>query len=128
MVLPPLWKHKLATLECTTCHKGNTGPKEIPVSKKSTNDLKTYVRRFQELAVLCPTLRTKFSRQTYGKAFVGRMHPEALKEKFDSSENLRLWRGGSHQSLLLKTKEDNIISMIMCMETNNHKRKFEDKR
>ncbi|GKB57163.1 reverse transcriptase domain-containing protein [Tanacetum coccineum] len=39
------------------------------------NDLKTYVRRFQELAVLCLTLVTKH-REAYGKSLWG--YPEVL--------------------------------------------------
>ncbi|GJV01356.1 hypothetical protein Tco_1334925 [Tanacetum coccineum] len=52
-----------ATMENTD--NTNTRPRETPVKKMEDefynltvkgNDLKTYIRRFQELAILCPTM------------------------------------------------------------------------
>ncbi|GJT23414.1 hypothetical protein Tco_0893351 [Tanacetum coccineum] len=52
------------------------------------NDLKTYVRRFQELAVLCPNMVP--NSEKHMEAFIGGL-PESLKEML-LLQNLRLWR------------------------------------
>nr|GEU53395.1 putative reverse transcriptase domain-containing protein [Tanacetum cinerariifolium] len=44
-----------ATMANVDIANRNPEPREAPVAK-SGNDLKTYVRRFQELATLCPTI------------------------------------------------------------------------
>ncbi|GJT42503.1 putative reverse transcriptase domain-containing protein [Tanacetum coccineum] len=63
------------------------------------NDLKTYIRRFQELAVLCPT-----------------MVP-------NSEKLMEVFIGGLPRSI-----EGNVIKHNSVQGTNDHKRKFDDRR
>ncbi|GJS64798.1 reverse transcriptase domain-containing protein [Tanacetum coccineum] len=52
------------------------------------NDLKTYIRRFQELAVLCPNMVPNSEKLM--KVFISGL-PESLK-KFVTASSLKLWR------------------------------------
>ncbi|GJX28044.1 putative reverse transcriptase domain-containing protein [Tanacetum coccineum] len=63
------------------------------------NDLKTYVRRFQELAVLCPTIVP------------------------NSEKLMEVFIGGLPRSI-----EGNVIKHNSVQGTNDHKRKFDDRR
>nr|GEU93782.1 hypothetical protein [Tanacetum cinerariifolium] len=63
------------------------------------NDLKTYVRRFQELATLCPTMVS------------------------DSEKMMEAFIGGLPRSI-----EGNVLNHNPAQETNDHKRKFDDRR
>ncbi|GJZ94663.1 reverse transcriptase domain-containing protein [Tanacetum coccineum] len=85
------------------------------------NDLKTYVKRFQELAVLCPNMVPNTEKLM--EVFIGgsprsiegnvtALRPQTLEEATNIAHRLM----------------DQIIKHDSVQETNDHKRKFEDKR
>ncbi|GJS44963.1 reverse transcriptase domain-containing protein [Tanacetum coccineum] len=84
------------------------------------NDLKTYVRRFQELAVLCPNMVPNSEKLM--EAFI-RGLPRSIEGNVTASKPLL--RGSTNIAHRLM---DQIIKHDSVQETNNHKRKFEDKR
>nr|GEV50814.1 putative reverse transcriptase domain-containing protein [Tanacetum cinerariifolium] len=116
----------------------NTEPREAPVKycprtevKKMEdefynltvkwNDLKTYVRRFQELAILCPTMVPNsekmmevfirgLSRSIEGNVTASK--PQTLKETITITQRLM----------------DQVIKHNSVQGTNDHKRKFDDRR
>nr|GEY22629.1 putative reverse transcriptase domain-containing protein [Tanacetum cinerariifolium] len=71
------------------------------------NDLKTYVRRFQELAVLCPNMVP---------------NTEKLMEDFIGGKSLE------EATNLDQTLMDQIIKCCDMQGTNDHKQKFDDRR
>ncbi|GJY49283.1 reverse transcriptase domain-containing protein [Tanacetum coccineum] len=85
------------------------------------NDLKTYVRRFQELAVLCPNMVPNSEKLM--EAFVGGL-PRSIEGKVTASKPQTLEEATNIAHKLM----DQIIKHDYVQETNNHKRKFEDKR
>ncbi|GJX61680.1 reverse transcriptase domain-containing protein [Tanacetum coccineum] len=85
------------------------------------NDLKTYIRRFQELVVLCPNMvpnteklmeviMSGLPRSIEGNVTASK--PQTLEEATNIAQRLM----------------DQIIKCDSVQETNNHKRKLEDKR
>nr|GEV77428.1 putative reverse transcriptase domain-containing protein [Tanacetum cinerariifolium] len=85
------------------------------------NDLKTYVRRFQKLAVLCPNMVP--NNEKLMEVFIGglprsiegnvtALKPQTLKEAINIAQRLM----------------DQVTKHNSIQGTNNHKRKFEDKR
>ncbi|GKE56351.1 hypothetical protein Tco_1495536 [Tanacetum coccineum] len=105
------------TMANTNNPNRNTGPRETPIAKRGNykefiscqpfyfngNDFKTYIRRFQELAVLCPNMVPNTEKliealketlkETYGnlwKLSLGDC-PKALKETL-LLQSLKLWR------------------------------------
>ncbi|GKE30952.1 reverse transcriptase domain-containing protein [Tanacetum coccineum] len=85
------------------------------------NDLKTYVRRFQELAVLCPNMVTNSEKLM--EAFIGGL-PQSIEGNVIASKPQTLEEATNIAHRLM----DRIIKHDSVQETNNHKRKFEDKR
>ncbi|GJX91518.1 hypothetical protein Tco_0344844 [Tanacetum coccineum] len=85
------------------------------------DDLKTYVRRFQELAVLCPNMvpNTKKLMEAFNGGLPQRIEgnvtiskPQTLEEAVNIAQRLM----------------DQILKRNSVQETGDHKRKFEDKR
>ncbi|GKB92848.1 reverse transcriptase domain-containing protein [Tanacetum coccineum] len=85
------------------------------------NELKTYIRRFQELAVLCPNMvpNTEKHMEVFISGLprsiegnVTALKPQTLEEAINIAQRLI----------------DQIIKRDSVQETNNHKRMFEDKR
>nr|GEX02810.1 reverse transcriptase domain-containing protein [Tanacetum cinerariifolium] len=85
------------------------------------NDLKTYVRRFQELATLCPTMESDSEKLL--EDFIGGLprsiegnviafKPQTLKESINIAQRLM----------------DHVTKHNYVQETNDHKRKLKDKR
>ncbi|GJY63333.1 reverse transcriptase domain-containing protein [Tanacetum coccineum] len=85
------------------------------------NDLKTYVRRFQELAVLCPNMVPNSEKLM--EAFIGGL-PQSIEGNVTASKPQTLEEATNIAHRLM----DQIIKHDSVQETNNHKRKFEDKR
>ncbi|GJW33624.1 reverse transcriptase domain-containing protein [Tanacetum coccineum] len=85
------------------------------------NDLKTYVRRFQELAVLCPNMVPNSEKLM--EAFIGGL-PRSIEGNVTASKPQTLEEATNIAHRLM----DQIIKHDSVQETNNHKRKFEDKR
>ncbi|GJW86306.1 reverse transcriptase domain-containing protein [Tanacetum coccineum] len=85
------------------------------------DDLKTYVRRFQELAVLCPNMVPNFEKLM--EAFIGGL-PQSIEGNVTASKPQTL----EEATNIAHRLTDQIIKHDFVQETNNHKRKFEDKR
>ncbi|GJX97432.1 reverse transcriptase domain-containing protein [Tanacetum coccineum] len=85
------------------------------------NDLKTYVRRFQELAVLCPNMVPNTEKLM--KVFISGL-PRSIEGNVTASKPQTLEEATNIAQRLM----DQIIKHDSVQETNNHKRKFEDKR
>ncbi|GJZ27865.1 reverse transcriptase domain-containing protein [Tanacetum coccineum] len=84
------------------------------------NDLKTYIRRFQELAVLCPNMVPNAKKLM--EAFIGGL-PQSIEGKLlcQTSDSGRCQQ---HSSQLM----DKYIKRNSVQETNDHKRKIDDRR
>ncbi|GJU88158.1 reverse transcriptase domain-containing protein [Tanacetum coccineum] len=85
------------------------------------NDLKTYVRRFQELAVLCPNMVPNSEKLM--EAFIGGL-PRSIEGNVTASKPQTLEEATNIAHRLM----DQIIKHDFVQETNDHKRKFEDRR
>ncbi|GJR39064.1 reverse transcriptase domain-containing protein [Tanacetum coccineum] len=85
------------------------------------NDLKTYIRRFQELAVLCPNMVPNTEKLM--EAFIGGL-PQSIEGNITASKPQTLEEATNIAHRLM----DQIIKRDFVQETNDHKRKFEDKR
>ncbi|GJS07214.1 reverse transcriptase domain-containing protein [Tanacetum coccineum] len=85
------------------------------------DDLKTYVRRFQELAVFCPNMVPNSEKLI--EAYIGGL-PQSIEGNVTASEPKTLEEAGNISQRLM----DQILKRNSMQETNDHKRKFEDKR
>ncbi|GJT22852.1 hypothetical protein Tco_0892789 [Tanacetum coccineum] len=85
------------------------------------NDLKTYVRRFQELAVLCPNMVPNTEKLM--EVFIGGL-PRSIEGNVTASRPQTLEEATNIAHRLM----DQIIKRDSVQETNDHKRKFEDRR
>nr|GEZ22293.1 reverse transcriptase domain-containing protein [Tanacetum cinerariifolium] len=85
------------------------------------NDLKTYLRRFQELATLCRNM--VLNTEKLMEVFIGGLHrsiegnvtaskPQTLEEAINISQRLM----------------DQVLKHNLVQETNDHKQKFDDRR
>nr|GEV74018.1 reverse transcriptase domain-containing protein [Tanacetum cinerariifolium] len=85
------------------------------------NDLKTYVRRFQELAVVCPNMVPNNEKLT--KVFIGRL-PRSIKGNVTALKPQTLEEAINIAQRLM----DQVTKHNSIQGTNDHKRKFKDKR
>ncbi|GJU38324.1 reverse transcriptase domain-containing protein [Tanacetum coccineum] len=85
------------------------------------NDLKTYTRRFQELAVLCPNMVPNSKKLM--EAFIKGL-PQSIEGNVTASKPQTLEEATNIAHRLM----DQILKRDSVQETNDHKRKFEDKR
>ncbi|GJW94072.1 reverse transcriptase domain-containing protein [Tanacetum coccineum] len=85
------------------------------------NDLKTYVRRFQELAVLCPNMVP--NNEKLMEAFIGGL-PRSIEGNVTASRPQTLEEAINIAQRLM----DQVTKHNSVQGTNDHKRKFEDKR
>ncbi|GKE12379.1 reverse transcriptase domain-containing protein [Tanacetum coccineum] len=85
------------------------------------NDLKTYARRFQELAVLCPNMVPNIEKLM--KAFIGGL-PISIEGNVTASKPQTLEEAITITQRLM----NQVIKHNSVQETNDHKRKFEDRR
>ncbi|GJW25985.1 reverse transcriptase domain-containing protein [Tanacetum coccineum] len=85
------------------------------------NDLKTYIRRFQELAVLCPNMVPNTEKLM--EVFISGL-PRSIEGNVTASKPQTLEEATNIAQRLM----DQIIRHDSVQETNNHKRKLEDKR
>nr|GEY99417.1 reverse transcriptase domain-containing protein [Tanacetum cinerariifolium] len=85
------------------------------------NDLKTYVIRFQELAVLCPNMIP--NNEKLMEVFIGRL-PRSIKGNVIASKPQTLEEAINIAQRLM----DQVTKHNSIQGTNDHKRKFEDKR
>ncbi|GJX52498.1 hypothetical protein Tco_0280867 [Tanacetum coccineum] len=85
------------------------------------NDRKTYIRRFQELAVLCPNMVPNTEKLM--EVFISGL-PKSIEGNVTASKPQTLEEATNIAQRLM----DQIIRHDSVQETNNHKRKLEDKR
>ncbi|GJW35546.1 putative reverse transcriptase domain-containing protein [Tanacetum coccineum] len=85
------------------------------------NDLKTYVRRFQELAVLCPTMVPNSEKLM--EVFIGGL-PKSIEGNVTASKPQTLEEAITITQRLM----DQVIKHNSMQGTNDHKRKFDDRR
>nr|GEX33792.1 reverse transcriptase domain-containing protein [Tanacetum cinerariifolium] len=85
------------------------------------NDLKTYVRRFQELAVLCPIMVP--NNEKLMEVFIGRL-PRSIEGNVTTLKPQTLEEAINIAQRLM----DQVTTHNSIQGTKDHKRKFEDKR
>ncbi|GKA07306.1 reverse transcriptase domain-containing protein [Tanacetum coccineum] len=85
------------------------------------NDLKTYIWRFQELTILCPNMVPNAEKLL--EVFISRL-PRSIKGNVTASKPQTLEEAINISQRLM----DQIIKYDSVQETNDHKRKLEDKR
>ncbi|GJR91990.1 reverse transcriptase domain-containing protein [Tanacetum coccineum] len=85
------------------------------------NDLKTYIRRFQELAVLCPTMVPNSEKLM--EFFIGGL-PKSIEGNVTASKPQTLEEAITITQRLM----DQVIKDNYVQGTNDHKRKFDDRR
>nr|GEW08084.1 reverse transcriptase domain-containing protein [Tanacetum cinerariifolium] len=85
------------------------------------NDLKTYVKRFQELAILCPNMVP--NNEKLMEVFIGGL-PRSIEENVTASKPQTLEEAINIALRLM----DQVTKHNSIQGTNDHKRKFEDKR
>ncbi|GJT05441.1 reverse transcriptase domain-containing protein [Tanacetum coccineum] len=85
------------------------------------DDLKTYIRRFQELAVLRPNMVPNFEKLM--EAFIGGL-PQSIKGNVTASKPQTLEEATNIAHMLI----DHILKCNSVQETNDHKQKFDDRR
>ncbi|GKC25455.1 reverse transcriptase domain-containing protein [Tanacetum coccineum] len=85
------------------------------------NDLKTYTRKFQELAALCPNMIPNTEKLM--EAIIGVL-PQSIEGNVTASRPQTFEEATNIAQRLM----DQVIKHNSAQETNNHKRKFEDKR
>nr|GEZ26257.1 reverse transcriptase domain-containing protein [Tanacetum cinerariifolium] len=85
------------------------------------NDLKNYVRRFQELAVLCPNMVP--NNEKLMEVFIGGL-PRSIKGNVTALKPQTLEEAINIAQRLM----DQVTKHISIQGTNDHKQKFEDKR
>ncbi|GJX53546.1 reverse transcriptase domain-containing protein [Tanacetum coccineum] len=85
------------------------------------NDLKTYIWRFQELTILCPNMVPNAEKLL--EVFISRL-PRSIKGNVTASKPQTLEEAINISQRLM----DQIIKRDSVQETNDHKRKLEDKR
>ncbi|GKG11318.1 reverse transcriptase domain-containing protein, partial [Tanacetum coccineum] len=85
------------------------------------NDLKTYVRRFQELATLCPTMVR--NTEKHMEAFI-RGLPKSIEGNVTASKPQTLEEAINITQRLM----DQVTRHNSVQGTNDHKRKFNDRR
>nr|GEZ12682.1 reverse transcriptase domain-containing protein [Tanacetum cinerariifolium] len=112
----------------------NTRPREIPIVKRvkkmedefynlvvKGDDLKTYVRRFQELAVLSPNMIPNTKKIM--EAFIGGL-TQIIKGNITALKPQTLEEATNISHRLI----DQILKHKSIQETNDHKKKFDDMR
>nr|GEX94200.1 hypothetical protein [Tanacetum cinerariifolium] len=85
------------------------------------DDLKTYVRRFQELVVLCPNMVP--NTEKIMEAFIGGL-PQSIEGTVTALKPQTLEEATNISHTLM----DQILKYKSVQETNDHKRKFDDMR
>ncbi|GJT83157.1 reverse transcriptase domain-containing protein [Tanacetum coccineum] len=85
------------------------------------NDLKTYIRRFQELAVLCPTMVPNSKKLM--EVFIGGL-PRSIEGNVTASKPQTLEEAITITQRLM----DQVTKHNSVQGTNDHKRKFDDRR
>ncbi|GKD22846.1 reverse transcriptase domain-containing protein [Tanacetum coccineum] len=85
------------------------------------NDLKNYIRRFQELVILCPTMVPNFEKLM--EVFIGGL-PRSIEGNVTASKPQTLEEAITITHRLM----DQVTKHNSVQRTNDHKRKFDDRR
>ncbi|GKF00409.1 reverse transcriptase domain-containing protein [Tanacetum coccineum] len=85
------------------------------------NDIKTHVRRFQESAVLCPTMVPNSEKLM--EVFIGGL-PQSIEENVTASKPQTL----EEAIIITQRLMDQVTKHNSVQGTNDHKRKFDDRR
>nr|GEV16025.1 reverse transcriptase domain-containing protein [Tanacetum cinerariifolium] len=85
------------------------------------NDLKTYIRRFQELALLCPNMVPNFKKLI--EVFIGGL-PRSIEENVTASKPQTLEEFITITQRLM----EQVIKHQSAQEADDHKQKFKDRR
>ncbi|GJX38303.1 hypothetical protein Tco_0251606 [Tanacetum coccineum] len=85
------------------------------------NDLKTYIRRFQELAVLCPNMVPNSEKLM--EVFIGGL-PRSIEGNVTASKPQTLEEAITITQRLM----EQVVKHNYAQEANDHKRKFDDRR
>ncbi|GKF51776.1 hypothetical protein Tco_0148243 [Tanacetum coccineum] len=85
------------------------------------NDLKTYVRRFQELATLCPTMVPDSEKMM--EVFIGGL-PQSIEGNVTASKPQTLEEAINIAQRLM----DQVTNHTPVQVSSDHKRKFDDRR
>ncbi|GJT40217.1 hypothetical protein Tco_0940082 [Tanacetum coccineum] len=87
------------------------------------SDLKTYIRRFQELTILCPNMVPNSEKLM--EAFIGGL-PQSIEEN-DTARSLKMSQTLEEAINISQRLMDQIIKRDSIQETNDRKRKLENK-
>ncbi|GJZ47052.1 reverse transcriptase domain-containing protein [Tanacetum coccineum] len=85
------------------------------------NDLKTYIKRFQELAVLCPTMVPNFEKLV--EVFI-----EGLPKSIEGNVTASKPQTWEEAITITQRLMDQVTKHNSMQGTNDHKRKFDDRR
>nr|GEW49374.1 reverse transcriptase domain-containing protein [Tanacetum cinerariifolium] len=85
------------------------------------NDLKTYIRRFQELALLCPNMVPNYEKLM--EVFIGGL-PKSIEGNVTASKPQTL----EETITITQRLMEQVIKHNSAQETNDHKRKVKDRR
>nr|GEX69304.1 putative reverse transcriptase domain-containing protein [Tanacetum cinerariifolium] len=128
-----------ATMASVDNANRNPKPREAPITRNNCtkgckkmedgfyhltvkgNDLKTYVRRFQELATLSPTMVSN-SKKLF-EAFIGGL-PRSIDENVTSSKTQTLEKAINIDQRIM----DQVTKHSTVQVSSDHKRKFDDRR
>ncbi|GJW23249.1 reverse transcriptase domain-containing protein [Tanacetum coccineum] len=119
-----------ATMANTNNSNRNTRPRENSFKKMEDefynlvvkgNDLKTYIRRFQELAVLCPNMVPNSEKLM--EVFIGGL-PRSIEGNVTASKPQTLEEAITITQRLM----EQVVKHNYAQEANDHKRKFDDRR
>nr|GEX96020.1 reverse transcriptase domain-containing protein [Tanacetum cinerariifolium] len=111
----------VAALEAQAANMENTINTNRNPEQAPGNDLNTYVRRFQELATLCPTM--VLDSEKLLEAFI-RGLPRSIEGNVTTSKPQTLEEAINIAQRLM----DQVTKHNHVQETNDHKRKLDDKR
>ncbi|GKE89443.1 hypothetical protein Tco_1566918, partial [Tanacetum coccineum] len=111
--LDELYLHRIEKME--------EGRIDRMIIRRNRNDLKTYIRRFQELATLRPNMVPNAEKLM--EVFINGL-PRSIEGNVTASKPQTLEEAINIAQILM----DQIIKRDSVQETNNHKRRFEDRR
>nr|GEV23429.1 reverse transcriptase domain-containing protein [Tanacetum cinerariifolium] len=83
------------------------------------NDLKTYIKRFQELAILCPTMVPSYEKLM--EVFIGGL-PKSIERNVTASKPQTL----EEAIIITQRLMDQVTKHNFVQGTNDHKQKFDD--
>ncbi|GJW12283.1 putative reverse transcriptase domain-containing protein [Tanacetum coccineum] len=134
-IVSAMMEAQAATMANTDNTNRNTGQRETPITRKCSykefmscqpfnfkgNDLNTYIRRFQELAILCPTMVPNSEKLM--EVFIEGL-PISIERNVTASKPQTLEEAITITQRLM----DQVTKHNSVQGTNDHKQKFDDRR